>query len=158
MDGVVGVDAAPGGGADHRLDGGTQVRSPGRAEAAGDLAVDRHRPESALAAVVVRRRVGVLEEGEQAVAHGEVAPAQPLTTAVAWLQGQNPVQLPFQTTAVFPSGAGLERMAATGEHDGPEQERLQPRGKDGVTRLDRIAQVAQLVRQTDLPKVGMAAL
>src|SRR5215218_1117108 len=117
MDGVVGVDAAPGGGADHRLDGGTQVWPPGRTEAAGDLAVDRHRPESALAAVVVRRRLRVLEEGEQAVAHREVAPAQPLTAAMTWLQRQNPVQLPFQAEAVFPSGAGLERMAATGEHD-----------------------------------------
>src|ERR687884_1174560 len=112
MDGVVSVDAAPGGGADHRLDRGAQVRSPGRAEAAGDLAVHHHRPQVALAAVVVRRRLRVLEEGEQAVAHREVAPAQPPTAAVARLQGQDPVQLPFETEAVFPSGAGLERVAA----------------------------------------------
>jgi hypothetical protein len=30
--------------------------------------------------------------------------------------------------------------------------------KQGVARLDRVAQVAQLVRQTDLPQLGMAAL
>src|SRR4051794_17465336 len=69
MDGVVGVYPVPGGGADDRLEGGAQVRPPGGAEAAGDLAAHHHRPKITLAAVVVRRRVGVLKKGEQAVAH-----------------------------------------------------------------------------------------
>src|SRR3954467_12682359 len=76
MDGVVGVHPVPGGGADDRLEGGAQVRPPGGAEAASDLAVHHHRPKITLAAVVVRRRVGVLEKGEQAVTHREVALAQ----------------------------------------------------------------------------------
>src|SRR4051794_37624485 len=72
----VGVHPVPGGGADDRLEGGAQVRPPGGAEAASDLAVHHHRPKITLAAVVVRRRVGVLEKGEQAVTHREVALAQ----------------------------------------------------------------------------------
>src|SRR3954449_10676985 len=61
MDGVVSIDAAPGGGADHRRDRGAQVRPPGGAEPAGDLAVHHHRPQVPLAAVVVQRRLRVLE-------------------------------------------------------------------------------------------------
>src|SRR3954471_17990954 len=101
MDGVVGVYPVPGGGADDRLDGGAEVRPPGGAEAAGDLAVHHHRPEIALAAVVVGRGLRVLEEGEQAVADGEVALAQPLAVAVGRLQREGPIQLPLQATTVF---------------------------------------------------------
>jgi hypothetical protein len=47
---VVGVDATPSGGADHRLDRGAQVRPPSRTEAASYLAVHHHRPQIAFAA------------------------------------------------------------------------------------------------------------
>ena len=85
---MVGVDATPGGGADDRPDGSAQGRSPIGAEAAGDLAVHRHWPKIALAAIVVRRRIWMCEKGEQAVLHGEVALAQPSTLTVARLQRQ----------------------------------------------------------------------
>jgi hypothetical protein len=158
MDGVAGIDAASGGGADHRLDRGTEVRPPSRAEAAGELAVDHHRPEIPLAAVVVRRRVRVLEKGEQAVAHREATPAPTMTMAVARLQRQNPVQLSLQTAAMFPPGAGLEHVPPSGEHDRAHQQRLQAWGKQGVARLDGVAQVVLLVRQAKLPQVGVAVL
>jgi len=74
------------------------------------------------------------------------------------LERQNPVQLPFQAATVFQPGAGLQRVPATGEQDRAQQQRLQARGEDGVARLDGVAQVAQLVRQADLPQVGVAAL
>src|SRR4051794_34829264 len=51
--------------------------------------------------VVVGRGLRVLEEGEQAVADGEVAFAQPLAVAVGRLQREGPIQLPLQATTVL---------------------------------------------------------
>ncbi len=64
----------------------------------------------------------------------------------------------FEATAVFATG-GLGQVAVpAGQHHGAQQERLHARGEDGVARLDGVAAIAQLMRQTNLPRVGMAAL
>jgi hypothetical protein len=100
----------------------------------------------------------VPEKGEQAVADGKVALAQPLAVAVARLQREHRVQVPLQAATVFQARARLQLEPPPGQEDGTQQERLQARREHSVASLDGVAQVAQLVRQTDLPKVGMAAL
>ncbi len=68
-DGAVGVDAAPCGGADNGAYSGVEVGTPCGSEAAGDLAVGGGGPEFTLAAVVVGGDLGVVEEGEEVLAH-----------------------------------------------------------------------------------------
>src|ERR1700693_2821347 len=56
-------------GANDGSNGSEQIASPVGTETAGDFAVCRCRPQFPLAAVVVRRNVRMLQEGEQMAAH-----------------------------------------------------------------------------------------
>ncbi len=67
-DGLQGVYAASGGGADDGSYCGVEVRAPFGSEAAGDLSVGGGGPEFALAAIVVGGDVGMFEEGEEVLA------------------------------------------------------------------------------------------
>src|SRR3954471_18937526 len=77
--------------------------------------------------------------------------------AVAWLQRQDRRQFLLQAAPVFEAGAFLQGKPSTGEQDGAQQKRLEARREHAIARLDRVAQIAQLVRQTDLPFLGVAA-
>ena len=44
------------------------------------------------------------------------------------------------------------------QHHGPQQQHLHARGEDRVPRLDRILAITQLMRQADLPNLGMPPL
>ncbi len=61
----------------------------------------------------------------------------------------------FETPAVFAPGARGKVAVASREHDSAQQQRLYARGEHGVAGLDGIGAVAQLVRQADLPLLGM---
>ncbi len=50
------------------------------------------------------------------------------------------------------------RLAPPRQHDGTQQQRLHAWGEDRITRLDGVFAVTQLVRQTDLPEIGMPLL
>jgi len=80
--GLEGVDAAPCGGADDRPRCGVEVCAPFGSETAGDLAVGGCGAEFALAAVVVRGDVGMVEAGEEVLAELAVALSQSQPMAV----------------------------------------------------------------------------
>ena len=63
----------------------------------------------------------MLEEGEQAVADGEVALAQPPTVAVARPEREHRVQISFQATAILAPRARLQLEPAAGEQDRAQQ-------------------------------------
>ena len=59
---------------------------------------------------------------------------------------------------VFAPGARGQAAAPPSEHDGPQQQRLHARGEHGVSGFDGVGAVAQLVRQANLPVLGMTLL
>ena len=97
----MGVDATARGGADDGADGGEQVRAPVGAEAAGDFAAGCGGPEFALAAVVVGGQFGMIEKGEQVVAHAGVSLAQSLAVAVSGRRRHDGVKVVIETAAVL---------------------------------------------------------
>ena len=49
-------------------------------------------------------------------------------------------------------------LASPCQHHGAQQQRLHAWGENRITRLDGIFAVTQLVRQADLPEIGMTLL
>src|ERR1700688_3145452 len=65
---------------------GEQIGAPFGTEATGDFAVRCCRPQFPLAAVVVWRSIGMLEEGEQMAAHLAVTFSQPPAVRIGGCQ------------------------------------------------------------------------
>ena len=127
-------------------------------EAAGDLAVGRGGAQFALGAVVIGADLGMVEEGEQVAAQLAVALSQSLAMPVGGGKPHDGIELAFQALAVTAPGALGQTVSSPGQHEGPQQQRLHARGEDRIARLDGELAIAQLMRQADLPVLGMAPL
>jgi hypothetical protein len=89
-DGLEGVDASAGGGAEDGSCCGAWVCAPFGSAAAGELAVGGARAEFALAAVVVGGDVGMFEEAEEVLAELPVSLSQSQLVTVEQLPAPNP--------------------------------------------------------------------
>jgi hypothetical protein len=90
VDGLEGVDASAGGGAEDGSCCGAGVCAPFGSAAAGELAVGGDRAEFALAAVVVGGDVGMFEEAEEVLAELPVSLSQSQLVTVEQLPAPNP--------------------------------------------------------------------
>ena len=131
-------------GADDGTHAGEQVGTPIGAEPAGDLAVDSRGPQLALGAVVACGHLGMVEEGEQVRAELAVAPSQAPAVAVVGSKRHDGIKRALEAAAILASGARGQAAAPAREHGGAQQH--------------GIGAVAQLVRQADLPVLGVALL
>src|SRR2546423_2809347 len=131
-DGLIGIDASAGGGSDDGAECGKEVGAPVRAEAAGDLAICRGGTQLSFASVVVGGHFRMVEEGEQVVANLAVSPAQALTMSVCGSERHDGIKRAIQPSAGFAPPALGQIAAAPGNHHGAQQQRLHPRGEDGI--------------------------
>src|SRR5215218_10753138 len=100
----------------------------------------------------------MVEEGEEVLAQLAVALSQSLPMSVAGGERHDGIEGVLEAAAVLAAGALGQPPMPPGQHHGPQQQRLHAWGEDGVACLDGVATVAELMRQTDLPGRGMAAL
>ena len=126
-------------------------RPPVGTEAAGDLAIGCGGAQFPFASVVVGCHLGMVEEGEQVIANLAVSPARSLTVPVCGSERHDGIKRAIQPSAVFAPCALGQIAAAPGNHHGAQQQRLHPRGEDGIPGFDGELTIAQLVRQADLP-------
>lgn len=141
-----------------RRNAGEQFGTPVGPEAPGHLAVRRGGPQLAFGTVVVGRHFRVVKKGEEVTADRRVALPQPSAVAIGRLQRQDCIEIPLQATAVVTPGALLQVAAPPGQDDGAQQQALHPRCKEDIAGFDGMAEIAELVGQANLPRVGMAAL
>jgi hypothetical protein len=78
-----------------------------------------------------------------------------------WIARRQPhdrVQIVIQPSQIGPPRALGQALAPPRQHHGAQQQPLHARGKNRVSRVNGILAVAQLMRQADLPEIGMALL
>jgi hypothetical protein len=100
----------------------------------------------------------MLEECEQVAAHLTVTFSQPPAMEIGRCKHHDRVQLVTQPALIAAPGALGQLLAPARQYDGSQQHCLHTRGKDRVARFDGVFAIAQLVRQADLPQVGMPLL
>ena len=90
--------------------------------------------------------------------HLAVTFSQPFTMRIGGCQHHDRVQVSIQPPQIAAPRTLGERLAPPGQHNRAQQQRLHARGENRVARIDRVFAVAQLVRQADLPEIGMSLL
>ena len=90
--------------------------------------------------------------------HFAVTFPQATAVAVGRCQHHDRVQLAIQPALIAAPRAVGQIVAPPRQHDRPQQQRLHARSENRIARLDSVFAVAQLVRQTNLPDIGMALL
>src|SRR3954462_428224 len=97
----------------------------------------------------------MLQEREQVASHLAVTFSQPPAMTIGWCQHHDRVQRVIQPSEVAAPRALGQAFAPTRQHDGAQQLSLNLWSEDRIARLDGVFAVTQLVRQTDLPQIGM---
>ncbi len=77
---------------------------------------------------------------------------------VAGNQGHDGVEVSVEAPAVLVARAGRQGLAPARQDHGAPQQRLHARGEDRVTGIDGELAVSQLVREADLPLIGVTLL
>jgi hypothetical protein len=72
--------------------------------------------------------------------------------------GYQRIESALQTAVIAPPRTLRQSVMPPRDHDRKQQQRLHARGEHGVTRVDGILAVAQLMGEADLPLLGMSLL
>ena len=92
------------------------------------------------------------------ISHAGVSLAQSPAVAVGGRQRHDGVKVVIETASVLAACAVGQIAVAAGKHRRAQQQRLHARGEHRVARVDGILAIAQLVREADLPMLGMSLL
>src|SRR6478752_3842532 len=158
MDGLIGISAMSRGCADDGSDSSKQVGAPVRSKATSHLAVCGGWPQFPFAAVVIGWCVGMIQECEQVAAVPAVTFSQALAMLIDWSECHDGIQVTVQSPLIGATRAFGQFLAPSRQHDRAQQQRLHARSEDLVARFAGVLAVAQLVRQTDLPEIGVSLL
>ena len=84
--------------------------------------------------------------------------SQPLAMLIDWSECHDGIQVTVQSPLVGATRAFGQFLAPSRQHDRTEQQHLHAWREDLIASFDGVLAVAQLVRQADLPEIGMALL
>jgi hypothetical protein len=153
--GMVCIDAVSRGGADDRSDIGEQIGTQLDRNPPVTVRLGGCRPQFSFTAIIVGRRIGMREKGEQVAADFAIAFAKTLAVLIGGSQSHDRVQFAIQPLPIGATRARGQAGPATGQHNRLQQQRLRA-GREGcIARLDGECAVAQLMRRAHLPAIGM---
>ena len=88
----------------------------------------------------------MVEEGEQVTSNLAVSFTQPLPVFRRWRKRHHRIQIALQTAAIAPPRTLRQSAVPPRDHDRAQEQRLHTRREYGVTGVDGILAVAQLMR------------